>query len=344
MELQADNVQGMIQVPGNLEQLPLLGRFDFIKFDLDELTGVVSGEGKEREAVIDVDPHDLPSLDLTVDELHANGRNLGKARLAWQKEKDGIIINELALAGDVLDLTGQGYWRLTDKGHLTSINIKAHSDSLGTLQNELGISSGIEEAPADLKAELYWPNSPLDMGPEKLYGSIWLQVDKGRVKDVEPGVGRLIGLFSLNALGKRLALDFRDFFAEGFHFDAIEGNFTVHNGVATTHDLVVQSPAAKIDFSGETGLVNRSYDQQVVVTPHLSATLPLVGALAVNPTVGVALAVTQKLLGKQFDKIVQRTYQVTGSWDEPVFTLISKRSLNEEEEEVDMGVELPGRP
>ncbi len=342
--LEADNIQGMIQVPGNLKQLPLLGRFNFIKFDLDELAGVVSGDGKQKDAGIEVDPHDLPSLDMSVDELHVNGRNLGKARLAWEKEKDGITITQLGLAGDILDLSGQGYWRLTAKGHVTSINIKAHTASLGTMQKELGISSGIEDAPADLKAELYWPSSPLEMGPDKLYGSIWLQLGKGRVKDVEPGVGRLIGLFSLNALGKRLALDFRDFFTEGFHFDAIEGNFTVLNGVATTRDLIVQSPAAKINFSGDTGLVERTYNQQVVVTPHLSATLPVVGALAVNPTVGVALAVTQKLLGKQFDKIVRRTYTVTGSWDDPVFTLIAKQPLKEQAEQSDMGIDLPGRP
>jgi uncharacterized protein YhdP len=103
------------------------------------------------------------------------------------------------------------------------------------------------------------------------------------------------------------------------------------------------SSSARIDFSGETGLVSRTYNQKVVVTPHLSATLPLVGALAVNPTVGVALAVTQKLLGKKFDKIVERTYEVTGSWDEPEFKLIGKRPLMKEKPDSDMGIDLPGR-
>jgi uncharacterized protein YhdP len=182
------------------------------------------------------------------------------------------------------------------------------------------------------------------MGAEKLHGSIWLKVGKGQVKDVDPGVGRLIGLFSLNALGKRLALDFRDLFSEGFSFDAIEGNFIVHDGVATTQDLTMQSASALIGFNGETGLVNRTYNQKVVVTPQLSATLPLVGALAINPTVGVALAVTQKLLGKEFDKIAQRTYEVTGSWDAPEFKQIDKKPLTEEAQRRDWGVDLPGRP
>lgn len=348
--LDSENIQGMVQVPGNLQQLPLLGRFDYMKLNLKKLSSGISGT-KEKSAApaTELDPRELPAMDLTVDKLFINDRNLGKFRLAWQKERDGITLNQLSLIGPRVDLSGQGYWRLTRKGHLTSFNLKGHVASLGELQKDLGIGSGIEGAPTDLKAELYWPSSPLDMGAQDLYGSIWLKVGKGLVKDVDPGVGRLIGLFSLNALGKRLALDFRDIFSKGLSFDGIEGNFTIQDGVAQTSDLVMKTTSARIDFTGTTGLVSRTYDQRVVVTPHLSATLPLVGALAVNPTVGVALAVTQKLLGKNFDKIVQRTYQVTGSWDNPTFKQISKKQLTapaddgkQQDKGGNTGINLPG--
>ncbi|MEJ2465849.1 MAG: YhdP family protein [Candidatus Thiodiazotropha sp.] len=344
VELESEAAKGMIQVPGDLQNLPLLGRFDYIKLKLDELSGVISGTGKDSDAPVDFDPRDLPALDMSVDALYLSDQNLGKSRLAWQKEKDGITISQVSVVGAKLDLSGQGYWRLTNKGHLTSLNLKGHIVSLGELQDELGMSSGMKDAPADIKAELYWPVSPLMIGADKLYGSIWLKVGKGQVKDVDPGVGRLIGLFSLNALGKRLALDFRDFFSEGLSFDGIEGNFTIHDGVATTQDLTMRSSSARIEFSGDTGLVTRTYDQKVVVTPHLSATLPVVGALAVNPTVGVALALTQKLLGKRFDKVVQRTYEVTGSWDAPEFKQIGKVPVSNDTREADMGIDLPGRP
>jgi uncharacterized protein (TIGR02099 family) len=343
VEVEADNAKGMIQVPGNLNQLPLLGRFDFIKIDLEELAGAISGDGESSDTPVDFDPRDLPALNMSVDALYVNQQNLGMSRLAWQKVKDGITISQLSVVGEELDLSGQGYWRQTAKGHLTSLNLKAHIASLGKMQEELDISRGLKDAPTDIKAELYWPSSPLKMGPEKLYGSIWLKVGKGQVKDVDPGVGRLIGLFSLNALGKRLALDFRDFFSQGLYFDAIEGHFTIHDGVASTQDLTMQSSSARVQFSGETGLVSRTYNQQVVVTPNLSSTLPVVGAIAVNPTVGVALAVTQKLLGKKFDKIAQRTYEVTGSWDAPEFKLISKQPLQEQAFDNDLGIELPGQ-
>ncbi len=342
--LESQTAQGIVQVPGDLQQLPLLGRFDYIKLNLNELAGAIRGEGEGAESSVEFDPRELPALDMSVDNLYLNDFNLGKSRLAWKKERDGITLSQLSVVGGKLDLNGQGYWRLTHKGHLTALNLTGHIASLGEVQEKLGLSSGIKDAPTDFKAELYWPSSPLQMGADKLYGSIWLKVGKGQVSDVDPGVGRLIGLFSLNALGKRLALDFRDFFSEGFSFDAIEGNFTIHEGVATTQDLSMQSSSARIEFSGETVLVTRTYNQKVVVTPHLSATLPVVGALAVNPTVGVALAVTQKLLGKKFDKIVQRTYEVSGSWDAPEFKLISKEPVEEEAAGAHAIPGLPGRP
>ncbi len=341
IKLDSDTVQGMVQVPGDWQRLPLLGRFEKIQLNLDKVASAVSGDETVRKVPVDVDPKELPAMDLSVEALYLNDLNMGRSHIRWKKERDGITITDMTLLGDQFDLSGLGYWRLTDQGHVTSLNLQTKIASLGDLQQQLGLEAGIKEGPAEVKAELYWPTSPLDMGAEGLYGSIWLKVGKGQVTNVDPGVGRLIGLFSLNALGKRLALDFRDFFAEGFTFENIEGNFTVHDGLAETQDLQVNSTSANIAFKGATGLVDRTYDQEVVVTPHLSATLPIVGALAVNPTVGVALAVTQKLLGKQFDKIVQRTYEVSGSWDDPQFEQVGKQP--ESEEEVDMGIDLPGR-
>ncbi|MCU7906712.1 MAG: TIGR02099 family protein [Candidatus Thiodiazotropha sp. (ex Epidulcina cf. delphinae)] len=322
VNLTSETVQGMMQVPGDLRQRPILGRFDYIKLNLEELAGAITGSDFKDRKTAQVDPRVVPALNLTVDKLYINDNPMGKGNITWSKEPDGITVNSLNLVGDSLDLSGQGYWRLTPRGHSTSLNLRMHTDSLGDLQQDLGLTSGIEKAPTDVKAELYWPTSPLEMGAEKLYGSIWLKVGKGQVNNVDPGVGRLIGLFSLNALGKRLALDFSDLFSKGLAFDSIEGNFTLNDGDAYTTDLLMQSSAATIDVRGRTGLSSRSYDQQVVVTPNVSATLPLFGALAVSPTVGVALAVTQQLFGKHFDRIAMRNYAVTGSWDDPQFSQI----------------------
>jgi uncharacterized protein (TIGR02099 family) len=319
VNLTSDTVQGTMQVPSDLQNQPILGRFDFIKLDLDKLASKVAGKQTEIRPKTDFDPRDIPAVELSVEKLFINNRPIGKGNLSWSKENNGITIDNLNLVGHTIDLSGQGYWRASAKGNSTGLNLQMKTPSLGDLQYHMGLTTGIKKAPAEVKAELYWPTSPLEMGVEKLYGSLQLDVGKGAVDTVDPGVGRLIGLFSLNALGKRLALDFSDLFAKGMAFDSIQGNFVLNDGDAYTTDLALRSTAAMVDIRGRTGLSSRTYDQQVVVTPNVSATLPLVGALAINPTVGVALAVTQQLFGKHFDRIAMRTYEVTGSWDDPQF-------------------------
>ncbi|MCG8072871.1 MAG: YhdP family protein [Candidatus Thiodiazotropha taylori] len=340
VNLTSDTVQGTMQVPSDLQTQPILGRFDFIKLDLDELASAITGEQPQTDSDNDLDPRDVPAINFSVDKLFINDRPIGKANLTWSKENSGITINNLTLIGHTIDLSGQGYWRVSPKGHSTGLNLHMKTPSLGDLQHHLGLTTGIEKAPTEVKAELYWPTSPLQMGAENLYGSIWLDVGKGAVDNVDPGVGRLIGLFSLNALGKRLALDFSDLFSKGMAFDTIQGNFVLNDGDAYTTDLALRSTAAMVDIRGRTGLSSRTYDQQVVVTPNVSATLPLVGALAINPTVGVALAVTQQLFGKHFDRIAMRTYEVTGSWDDPTFNQLSLE-VDDEERDTHMP-EMPG--
>lgn len=322
VNLTSDTVQGTMQVPGDLQQQPILGRFDFVKLNLEELASTITGESDEKLET-QLDPRNVPAVNFSVEKLYVNDRPIGKGNLTWSKENNGITINNLTLVGSSIDLSGQGYWRLSPKGHSTGLNLQMKTPSLGDLQKELGLTTGIEEAATEVKAELYWPASPLEMGAEQLYGSLWLNVEKGAVDNVDPGVGRLIGLFSLNALGKRLALDFSDLFSKGMAFDSIQGNFVLNDGDAYTTDLALRSTAAMVDIRGRTGLSSRTYDQRVVVTPNVSATLPLVGALAINPTVGVALAVTQQLFGKHFDRIAMRTYEVTGSWDDPQFNQVT---------------------
>jgi uncharacterized protein YhdP len=140
---------------------------------------------------------------------------------------------------------------------------------------------------------------------------------------------------SLHALGKRLSLDFSDLFAKGLEFDQIEGRFHISHGNAYTEPpqhLVITSPSAQILITGRTGLAARDYDQLVTVVPRVSSALPLVGAIAGGPAVGVALVVTQGLFGEQVDRIIQSQYKLTGSWDEPSILRMARRNAGKREE------------
>jgi uncharacterized protein YhdP len=259
----------------------------------------------------------MPALDLKIDALFIDGKPLGQALIKWRRAPLGIQLTQLTVGGGSIDLKGQGFWHLVDGSHRTYLELDGRVESLGQLQKEFDLQLGIDKAPMNFTAKLDWPLPPYALKMDELAGFLDVKIESGEVTEVDPGVGRLVGLFSMHALGKRLLLDFSDLFAKGLEFDRIQGSFELVDGDAYTSDLEMVGPAVKIDVTGRTGLDSRDYNQVVTVTPRVSSTLPLVGALAVNPTVGVVLAVAQQLFGKQMDRMTQTEYQLTGSWDQP---------------------------
>jgi uncharacterized protein YhdP len=153
-----------------------------------------------------------------------------------------------------------------------------------------------------------------------------VSVREGRIPDVDPGAGRIFGLFNLGALPRRLALDFGDFFKSGFSFDSIEGLFTLKDGNAFTSDLQVKGPAADIKVNGRTGLKVKDYDQTMDVTPHVGSTFVIGGALVGGPVGAAAGALLQGLLKGAINDVARVRYSVTGSWEKPTITEIAKET------------------
>jgi len=159
---------------------------------------------------------------------------------------------------------------------------------------------------------------------EKLNGNLSLDIRDGQLLDVSPGAGRVFGLLSLQTLPRRLTLDFSDVFKKGFSFDRIKGSFLMEAGNAYTTNLYLDGPAARIDISGRTGFAVKDYDQLVTVTPHLTASLSLAGALVGGPVAGGVLYAIDKLFKSTIDKITEVQYTITGSWDEPKIVKLLK--------------------
>jgi uncharacterized protein YhdP len=338
-------LNGSCILPREPDRYPLEVRLKQLRLERKALLA----EGSEQEQAaerpaeqLELDPRRLPGLDMQVDALWIGEKPFGKASLQWKHSPLGIQIKEFAVQGEELDFNAKGYWHLIGNKNHSQFQVKAHVKSLGQLQQDLGLQLGITKAPLDLNGMFEWSQAPYAIKLKDLNGKLDLKLGAGEVTEVEPGVGRLVGLFSLHALGKRLSLDFSDLFAKGLEFDKIEGQFDISDGNAFTDDLVISSPSAQILITGRTGLAARDYDQTVTVIPRVSSTLPLVGAIAGGPAVGVALVVTQELFGQQVDRIIQSQYKLTGSWDAPTMVRLAKQD-NDKEKESSMMPDLPAR-
>ncbi len=144
-----------------------------------------------------------------------------------------------------------------------------------------------------------------------------LDAHRGQFLKVDPGGGKLLGLLSLQSLPRRLTLDFRDVFSDGFAFDNIVGVMSVNQGVVATNDFVMQGPAAVVTMIGTTDLAKETQILRVKVVPGVGDSVSLVAFLG-GPAVGLGAFILQKLLKDPLGQIVAYDYAVTGTWDNPV--------------------------
>jgi hypothetical protein len=63
-------------------------------------------------------------------------------------------------------------------------------------------------------------------------GAFNVNIESGQFLKADPGLAKLLGVLSLQSLPRRLTLDFRDVFSEGFAFDFVRGDVTIQQGIA----------------------------------------------------------------------------------------------------------------
>jgi len=127
-----------------------------------------------------------------------------------------------------------------------------------------------------------------------------------------------LGILSLQALPRRITLDFRDIFSEGFAFDTITSTASVANGVLHMSDFIMQGPSAQVAMSGDIDLVQEMQSLRVRVVPSIGDSLSVAGlVLLANPITGVASFLAQRLFKDPLGQAFAFQYAVTGSWDDP---------------------------
>jgi uncharacterized protein (TIGR02099 family) len=313
-ELRAREVEGRFSVPAAPEARPAV--IDLRRLDLRTPEGD-SPPGAPRPPPSGTDPRTMPALALTIAKLTVNGQDLGSLRATAARGERGLDLGELLLEGPKGRLAASGSWHKEVQGPMTRVRYQIETKDFGALVVALGFADMIERGPATLTGEQAWPGGPHDFARDAGTGLLELDMGEGRFLEVDPGVGRLMGLLNITALQRRLTLDFRDLFQKGLGFDSVTGRFELRDGSLYTQNLTIKSPSSLIEITGRTGIMARDYDQVVSVTPSLQSALPIAGVLAGGPVGGAAMLVVQGLVGKQFDKIGRVRYSVRGPWADP---------------------------
>jgi uncharacterized protein (TIGR02099 family) len=282
-----------------------------------EFERLVLGPPRSAGVSMQTDPADLPAVHLYARSFQYGGLDLGETRIEAFPTPRGFQFEKVDAVAPGLSVQARGLWSLTEDGPRSDFSIHMVSESLGDFLHTLEISSSVQGGQTVVDFDAWWPGSPADFALSRLNGQVDFSVVQGNISTASAGPGRLLGLVSVQALPRRLALDFRDVFDSGFSFDEAGGTFTLENGIAETTDTRLKSSSATIEIRGRTDLVQRLYDQQVTIRPGVGNTLPIIGALAAGPGGAAAGLALQGLLHQQLGEATQVRYTIKGGWDEP---------------------------
>ena len=140
----------------------------------------------------------------------------------------------------------------------------------------------------------------------------------------DPGLAKLLGVLSLQSLPRRLTLDFRDVFSDGFSFDFVRGDIHIEQGIAATNNLQMKGVNAAVLMEGKADIARETQDLKVVVVPEINAGTVSLVATAINPAIGLASFLAQYFLREPLSKAATQEFHVDGTWADPRVTRVGR--------------------
>ncbi len=292
---------------------------------------IAASEAKNVESLLDEQPSTLPALDIVVDDFELLGRHLGRAeidavnrggaRREWR-------LNKLAFTLPEASFTAQGTWAGNDAAQRrTAMDFQLDIRDAGALLGRFNMKDVIRRGRGRLEGAVDWRGSPLSLDYPSLNGQLHVDVATGQFLKADPGLAKLLGVLSLQALPRRLTLDFRDIFSEGFAFDFIRGDATIANGVASTNNLQMKGVNAAVLMDGSADIAHETQSLRVVVVPEINAGTAALVATAINPLIGLSTFLAQALLSKPLAAAATQEFQIEGTWTDPKITKVPRRAL-----------------
>ena len=276
-----------------------------------------AGPAPASAAAEATDPAKVPPLQLQVEDFRFGSLALGRLELRTRPVANGLEIERLQARSASQRLDAAGAWIGRGAQAQTRLQVNADSRDFGELMAGMGFGQSIDGGTGRLQFEAEWPGGPADFALGAIRGELSLSVADGRLIEIEPGAGRVLGLLGVAQLPRRLLLDFRDFFSKGFAFDRIGGTIAFAGGSARSEDLAIDGPAAEIRMRGRSDLRAQTHDQLIEVHPRTGNLLPAVGALAGGPVGAAVGAVANAVLRRPLGEMNARTYRVSGTWKDP---------------------------
>ena len=306
---------------------------------------LAASEASEVEAILDAQPASIPALDIVVENMELRGKKLGRVEVdavnrgataaedgvrEWRLNKFNIILPEAVL-------TASGNWAaivpsgprvalLPGERRRAAINFRLDIADSGQLLKRFGMDGVIRRGKGKLEGQISWIGSPLSLDYPTLSGQFNVNVESGQFMKADPGIAKLLGVLSLQSLPRRLTLDFRDVFSQGFAFDFVRGDVAIQQGVAKTNNLQMSGVNAAVLMEGRANIADETQNLKVVVVPEINAGTASLIATVINPAIGLGSFLAQMFLRRPLMEAATQEFQIDGTWSDPKITKIDRKA------------------
>ncbi len=309
----------------------IIGRLDLSDVDLLDIDlsflRLPGNDQYSEDGVTLVDPMSievgkaLPRANVRVGSLHLGDESFGAWALNIRPEARGVRFDIQAI--DVKGLHIQdsvAFWDL--ESGKSSFSGAVDLDNLFTTLPAWGYVPVVETQVARLSGNLSWPGSPANLNVTDSEGGVSILAKDGRFLDVEAGQGglRLVSLFNVSALAKRISLDFSDVVDDGISFSRLGAEIQMEGKQLTFNkNLIIKSTSSTYELGGVVDFRQGTLNNEMIVTLPVSDNLPWYAAYVAiaNPLAGISVAVGELILRKPIQRMSSAKFSVAGSIDNP---------------------------
>ncbi len=294
----------------------------------------------------------IPALDVVVDDFELKGRKLGRLEIDAVNRGGGAVVreggirewrlNKLVLTTPEGSFSATGNWAAIDaqaavpggprpprtplEHRRTVMNFRLDIADAGQLLNRFGMKDVVRRGQGRMEGQVAWLGSPMGLDYPSMQGYFHVDVQGGQFLKADPGLAKLLGVLSLQSLPRRLALDFRDVFSQGFTFDFVRGDITIQSGVAATNNLQMKGVNAAVLMEGKADIARETQDLRVVVVPEINAGTASLVAAAINPAIGLGTFLAQVFLREPLARATTQQFQIDGTWADPKVTKLERQA------------------
>ncbi|SDH36363.1 TIGR02099 family protein [Vibrio xiamenensis] len=267
--------------------------------------------------------HSLTNITLKAKDFWLQGYKVGNADVKVVRQADKIELKKMAFSSGSNQINIDGSWQLSDTLNQSQFNLSAKGDNNSDLMERFGIASGIQKAPFELNTSVNYQGSPWAMRVNTLAGKVKTKLGKGVISDVS-GAAKLLGLFSLDSIIRKMQLDFSDVFDKGMAFNSITGSGEIRDGIFVTNNIEMDAVAGEMTIKGLADLNKRTVDAEVNFVPDITSGIPVLTAFAVTPTTALYVLAITTVISPVVEVFTQVNYEVKGPLDSPTVKELSR--------------------